>query len=504
MNADRIRSILIVGGGAPAWLAALTLARRLDRTFCEIRVLEATSGRRGPHAHTASPAFRRLLAALGLDELDLVRCTQATISLGAEFTDWGAPGETYFHPFGPLGARLQAVGFHHHWLRLRALGVSHPLGEYSIAAVAARHGRFAPPSTDPRSVLSLLAHGYHVDAEGLATYLRRHALARGVHPITADIVDVRVRGADGGIERLELADGTTAEADLYIDAGGAGDRLHTRAGLGPTIDWRAWLPCDRAWVARIAPSTPPPYSRFTAAPAGYRWELPLQHATEVGIAFSSAALPDDEALAALKRGHPETSLGDPRPMQLPAGRPTAFWSRNCVALAADGFGALEGTSLHLAQTAVTRLLALFPVRRVSPPDIAEYNRLTILEHERIRDFLAAHFHVTRRDDSPFWRACRTAAMPGTLRAKLDLFEESGRVALLDEEHFGEDSWLALLLGQGIVPERHDPLADVLDPDEVRSSFENMRTGLRDAVLGMPLHAEFIARHGAPRTTGGIR
>ena len=161
MREDRIRSILIVGRGAPAWLAALILVRRLDPAFCAVRVLEPTAGPARPHAVAASPSFHSLLAAVGLDELDLVRCTQATFSLGSEFVDWGASGERYFHGFGALGARLNAVAFHHHWLRLRRHGDLPAIEEYSIAAMAASHGRFASPSTDARSVLSLLSHGYH-------------------------------------------------------------------------------------------------------------------------------------------------------------------------------------------------------------------------------------------------------------------------------------------------------------------------------------------------------
>ena len=49
-------------------------------------------------------------------------------------------------------------------------------------------------------------------------------------------------------------------------------------------------------------------------------------------------------------------------------------------------------------------------------------------------------------------------VPDTLRHKVELFRSSGRVSLIDDEHFGEDSWVSVLLGQGVMPRTHDPLA----------------------------------------------
>jgi tryptophan halogenase len=147
---------------------------------------------------------------------------------------------------------------------------------------------------------------------------------------------------------------------------------------------------------------------------------------------------------------------------------------------------LESTSLHLVQTGVTRLLSLFPVRRFSAEDVEEYNRVTIMEHERIRDFLILHYKANTRQDAPLWDYCRNMEVPDTLRDKVELFRNCGRISLLDEEHFGEDSWLTLFLGQGIVPQSYDPLADVLQVDTVRAALAQVSSTIRAAVQTLPM------------------
>jgi tryptophan halogenase len=191
---------------------------------------------------------------------------------------------------------------------------------------------------------------------------------------------------------------------------------------------------------------------------------------------------------------PATALEEPRRLQWSPGRPAKFWDRNCLSLAGCGLDPLESTALHRVQTGVTRLVTLFPVRLFSPDDIDEYNRLTTLECERIRDFLILHYKLTTRDDSPFWAHCRHMQVPDTLQAKIELFQSCGRFAMLDEEHFGEDSWLAVLLGQGIDPRDYDPLADVLNVEESREALLRMRAMIRDGVGTMPTLRQYIERY----------
>jgi len=495
LSEDRIRSIVIVGGGAAAWLAAATLARRLKSDFCDIRVIETAPDSAAAMSEAALPSFHRLNSLLGIDENDLVRRTRGTFRLGAQFNDWGRAGDQYFHTYGSFGAKLDAVPFHHYWIKLRKAGDATSIEEYSTATVAARAHRFAHASLDRRSMLSLYSYGYHFHAELLAAYLREYARAHGVTRIARTVVDVSLRGADGFIDALQLDDGARVVADLYIDCGGVPGTLFGRPRPDAFEHWGHWLPCDRA-VSALCESAgdPPPYSESAARPAGWRTRTPLQGCLDSTYVYSSRHLSDDEAAATLRRDMPGTALTEPRFSRSFAGRPIKFWDKNWITLTGGALDTLESTGLHLAQTGITRLLTLFPVTRYSPPDIAEYNRLTAAEHERIRDFLILHFKATQRSDAPFWEQCRALEVPDTLHAKIELFRRCGRVAMLDDEHFGEDSWLALFFGQNLHPEDYDPLADVLDEEEVKAALSRMRSMITEGVERLPTHADYIERH----------
>jgi tryptophan halogenase len=124
---------------------------------------------------------------------------------------------------------------------------------------------------------------------------------------------------------------------------------------------------------------------------------------------------------------------------------------------------------------------------------AEYNRLVDAEMESIRDFLVLHYQANERDE-PFWRQCRAMPIPDTLAAKVEMFRANGRLTERQYELFHPPSWLAVLLGQGVVPRTHDPLADTVAPQELAAILGGMRQVIDQAAAAMPTHQQFIDRH----------
>jgi len=177
------------------------------------------------------------------------------------------------------------------------------------------------------------------------------------------------------------------------------------------------------------------------------------------------------------------------------GRRNKFWDRNCltIGLAAGFMEPLEATSILLAQTGIARFIEFFPDMDFDPAVTEEYNRLTTAEYERIRDFLILHYHATQRTDSAFWEHCRTMEIPDSLHQKIALFRARGRVTLGHDESFTEASWVAIFLGQNVLPKRYDPKVDAMDVESLKRGMLQRRTAIRRAAESLPFHGDFIAR-----------
>src|SRR5437763_1868130 len=261
---NRIRSIVIAGGGTAGWMAAAILARATRRESMRIQLVESEEIGTVGVGEATIPIIQNFNHILGLDEFDFVAKTQATFKLGIEFVDW-----------------------------------------------------------------------------------------------------------------LVMEDGRRLDADLFLDCTGFRALLIGKAlGIGYD-DWSNWLPCDRALaVPTQRTGEPVPYTRATARNAGWQWRIPLQHRTGNGYVYCSRFISDEDARAELLANLDAEPVAEPRPLRFTAGRREQAWAKNCLAVGlSSGFlEPLESTSIHLIQTAVSRLLSLFPERNFDPMVIGEYNR----------------------------------------------------------------------------------------------------------------------------------
>src|SRR5262245_52769466 len=126
----RIRRIAIVGGGISGWLGAISLTRRLAGQ-CSIHVIDAAEPGSAGLAEATIPPVLELLRFLGIDQNDFIDKTQSTYSLGAKFSDWPAPGKSFWRPFGAFGALIERRPFYHFWHKAKAAGLQPKLEYFS-------------------------------------------------------------------------------------------------------------------------------------------------------------------------------------------------------------------------------------------------------------------------------------------------------------------------------------------------------------------------------------
>ncbi|MDG5488273.1 tryptophan 7-halogenase [Sphingomonas sp. BGYR3] len=488
--------VVVLGGGTAGWMTAAALIRHLDG-IADVHLIESAEIGIVGVGEATLPHVREFVTGLGIDEAAFMAATNATFKLGIDFQDFGAIGERYIHPFGTYGQDLAGVGFHHFWLRAQAAGANAPIGTYSMGVRMAEARRFAIPDLSDGSIASTYGYAYQFDATRFGPFLRDYAVTRGVVRTEAKVVEVIRHGDSGDVAALRLDNGSVIEGDLFVDCSGFRSLL-----LGETMgaaweDWSGWLPCDRA--AALPCTSPPgeiePYTRAVAMPAGWRWRIPLQHRVGNGYVFSSSHVSEDEACAAILGAVEGKPLADPRILRFRAGRRRESWVGNVVAIGlASGFlEPLESTSIYLVQMAITRLIDLFPADGMHDADRAEFNRLVDMEYDRIRDFLILHYNATRRTDSDFWNHVRTMALPDSLADKLDLWRRAGRVSKYGEGLFFEPSWIAVYLGQGIVPDAYDPRADLPPAAGLKAALGGLEREIEATVARMPGHRAYLEK-----------
>ena len=490
MADDAVSKVVIAGGGTAGWLAAAALSGKLGDVL-DITLVESEDIGTVGVGEATIPPMRTFHKLLRIDEQEFMRSTVATFKLGILFEGWGRKDNTYIHAFGKNGRESWLCDFQHFWLRGVEKGLSTEIGEFCLELQAARAQRFA---TSPASEIN---YAFHLDAGLYARFLRRYSESRGVRRVEGRILDVNRSPEAGFITSLTMESGVQVEGDLFIDCTGFRGLLIEQALQTGYEDWSHWLPCDSAVPVQTAKAGPAvPYTRSIAHDAGWRWQIPLQHRLGNGMVYCSRYLSDDEAAARLLASVETDPITEPRVIRFRTGRRLKGWNKNCVALGlASGFvEPLESTSIHLIMTGITRLMQLFPFGGVTPSLVEQYNSLTRAEIEKIRDFIVLHYHVTERDDTPFWRYCRTMEIPETLAHRIALFRDSAQAYQADGELFRVDSWTQVMLGQGIFPRSYHHLARTMSDADLSRFLNGLRAAINQAVAKMPPHEEFIDRY----------
>jgi tryptophan halogenase len=494
-----IKQICILGGGTAGWMTAAALAFKLKNSDISICLIESEQIGTVGVGEATLPHIRFFNDALGIDEADFMRRTNATFKLGIEFCDWGKLGDSYIHPFGDFGRPINGIDFYHYWNRMRLHGHSTGLDNYSYPVVMAKEGRFHMPDNDLEKIEASFGYAYQFDSVHYAKFLRDFAENLGVIRIEGRVTNTQLNSESGHVEALQLEAGQEISADLFIDCSGFRGVLIEQALETGYQDWSQWLPCNRAVAVPCVSDGPLlPYTRATAREAGWQWRIPLQHRTGNGYVYCSEFISNDEAAARLLDSLEGEPLADINQLYFKTGRRNKFWNKNVVSIGlSSGFlEPLESTSIHFIQEGITTLLELFPDTDFPQSDIDEYNCRMALQYERVRDFLLLHYVATQRDDSEMWRYFRNMELPESLKEKMDAWTRRGFIPAYEFSVFLPPSWVAVFMGQNVLPQGYDMRADLISSEELTTQANGLSSSIKTMIDKAPSHQAFIQSHGA--------
>jgi len=443
--------VVIAGGGTTGWVTAFALVKRLGAVL-DISLVESEKIGTVGVGEATVPTMRSFHSLLEIDQQEFLSATQGTFKLGIEFDNWANIGDSYIHSFGRVGKTTWMTEFH---------------------------------------------AAYHINATAYAQYLRSKAEELGVKRQEGMITDVVLCPESGNITELKMDNGKAVQGEFFVDCTGFRSVLLGN-GLGVEFeDWGHWLAADRAWATQSkTEGAGPPYTRAIAHPIGWQWQIPVQERTGEGIVYSSQFCSDDEAHSVLTNNLAGPVAQEPYMLKFRTGRRRQAWKKNCVAIGlASGFlEPLESTSIHLITTAVTRLMRLFPTSMDMAELAARYNSESKIEMEEVRNFLILHYNLTERDDTEFWRFYRDMEIPDDLRHRMDVFKRNGYIWPDGVNLFRVDSWLQVMMGQGLFPEHHHLAGGILGAERLEQQLKVMRDKVDRDLATMLGHTEFVRQY----------
>lgn len=462
-----IDRIVIVGGGVAAWLSALALTSKVTGTIIVVDTEGIDDSLGIPLAiEPTLPSLADLHERIEIDEDSLVVQTGSSFGLGRALSNWGPSEAVAFHPYGEIGANLGPVAFQHLIARIRADGGTANLANYSVAALCAQSGRFAPYRGNARSVLSTMSHGLHLQIDRYRHFIKNAALQNGASVVVGILEEIHV-DAKNQISSIRLSSGQIVTGDFFLDCSGPARLVSGKMAGFLFEDWSEWLPNNEVRQS-VTPSTAPPplYAHVEAHDKGWQRFVSCQDHVEE-LFFTRRAQMDDAGAYTFTNGRIRTP-----------------WTGNCLAIggAAAVIEPIASTQLHLAVSAISRLLDLFPHRRDSSVEAIEYNRRTIEQLENVRDYAILHFANQHQSKHRF---------PERLANRLSAYQASGRVALYDEETFETWDWIALFETLGIAPRRYDVVADGISHDAIAAHVERVRSVMLTAVSTLPTQQSYL-------------
>jgi hypothetical protein len=529
MNDNRIKKILVLGGGTAGWMAASYLGRALGSAV-QITVLEAPAIPRIGVGEATIPNLQRVFFDyLGLTEEEWMPECNASFKMGIRFVNWRTPGagmanprpygehgDQFDHLFGLL-PNHDSLPLSHYWTYKRLRGrTDEPFDRACYPQPAVFDQKLSPRFLDGRRWAS---YAWHFDANLVADFLRRFATKKQGAEHIEDKYVAAETDQRGHLTAITTESGRRLEADLFIDCSGFRSLLINQAMREPFLDMSDHLLNDRAVATRVQHDDEEhgvdPFTSSIAMSSGWTWKIPMLGRFGTGYVYSSRFISQDDATREFCRMwnlDPETHPLNH--VRFRVGRNRRAWVKNCVGIGLSScfLEPLESTGIYFTYAALYQLVKHFPDKRFDPVVINRFNSEIEAMFDDTRDFIQGHFSFAPRNDTPFWRACKELELAPEFVRKVEMYKAGLGVDLpmTDENNYygnfeaefrnfwSNANYYCVLAGLGMTPEHHPTLLDYR-PNSVESAeavFAQVKRRQGELLATLPsMHAYLRQLHG---------
>jgi len=400
-----IDNIIIVGGGTAGWMTASTLIKCFPHK--NISLIESPKIATVGVGESTLQYIRGWQAMVGIKDKDFMAACDATYKLSIKFTDFYKKGESFHYPFGNPVTTNNMFHLNDWWFK-KFLYPETPYSDYAtchypqMALVNENKCFFNNRSLLPFNLYKDTA--FQFDATKFGLWLRDHVcIPNGLKHIKEEIKTIEQD--KNGIKTLN----GKYKADLFVDCTGFRSLLLEQTMKEPFINMENLLPNNSAWCTRIPYTNKRNqlvgYTNCTAVENGWIWNIPLWSRIGSGYVYSNKFISDEDALKEFQK-HIGTNELDFKKIKFKVGIYNRLWVKNvcAIGLAAGFIEPLESNGLFSVHEFIHQLVRTLQRDFVSQWDKDNYTTLCKNTYYVFMEFVAMHYALSHRQDTPYWRA----------------------------------------------------------------------------------------------------
>jgi hypothetical protein len=523
---NRIKKVVILGGGTAGWMTASYLGKALGPDV-DVTVLESPAiPRIGVGEATVPNLHRAFFSFLGIEEDEWMREVNASFKMGVRFINWRTEGDGqstprtfngqpdhFDHLFGLLPNHEQ-MPLSHYWAYKRELGLTDEPYDYACYRESPiLDAKLAPRQQDGTSWTN---YAWHFDAALVADFLRRFATERmGVTHVEGKMTEA-LRDSRGYVTGLRTEAGPIIEGDLFIDCSGFRSLLMNQVMEEPFLDMSDHLVNDRAVATQIphddAANGVEPFTSSIAMRSGWSWKIPMLGRFGTGYVYSSQFTEKDEATEEFCRMWGlDPSEQDFNHVRFRVGRNRRSWVNNVVGIGLSSFflEPLESSGIYFITAAIYQLAKHFPDKNFDPILVDRFNKEIEVMFDDTRDFIQAHFCLAPRNDSEYWRANKEIALAPDIQEKIAMYRAGMAINMpvTDEATYYENfdaefhnfwtnaSYYSIFAGLNFLPEHALPALTYRADAAYRADhlFDKIKSRQRELLETLPTMYEYLCR-----------